>query len=129
MDISIEHDAMENIFVVFRFEVVANFVNFVVEIGSFGEHRNKIGDKKCTGDCFLVVVLNVNVDNVNRNVARAFSVLEKLDDLIVNAFLASNDHIKLLGTSLKSFGSQFDSPVSVEHVQESVLCVTESRKC
>lgn len=123
---SVEHDAMQNVFVVFGLEVVANFVNFVVQVGSFRQHGDEVADEEGACHSFLVIVLNVDVDNVHGDVAGAFSVFQKFNYLVVNSLLASYDHVELLGACLKLFRRLFYSSVAVKHVQEPVLCVAAS---
>lgn len=107
---------MQDAFAVFTFEVVANFVDFVIKIGSVRQHCDKVLDEERTRHSLLVVVLDLDVDYVNGNVVNAFSVLEKIDDLIVHSLFASDYHVKPLGAALELLGSQLQSFVSFKHV-------------
>jgi hypothetical protein len=72
---SVEHDRVEDALVVLRLKVVADFVDFVVQVAGFREHRDEIGDEEGSFDSFIVIVDDVNVDDMNGNVAGALSVL------------------------------------------------------
>lgn len=52
---------MEDAFVVLRFEVVADLVNFVIEVTGFSKHRHKVADKKSSGDGLFVIILNERI--------------------------------------------------------------------
>lgn len=59
---------MQDVLVVFRFKVVADFVDLVVQVGGFSKHGDEVGDQESSGDGLFVVVLNLNVDYMHRNV-------------------------------------------------------------
>ena len=45
------------------------------------------------------------------------------NNLIINTLFARNYHIKMLAAFLESFRLWFDSPVTVQHSKQAVLCV------
>ena len=52
--------------------------------------------------------------------------------LVVDSLLTRDHDVELLGAVLESLRLGFDAPVSVQHVQDAVLCISErvaSRKC
>ena len=48
---------------------------------------------------------------------------QTFDNLIVDSFLAGKDHIKFVCAVLKSLWASFDSSISIEHIENAVLCV------
>ena len=51
---------------------------------------------------------------------------ETFEDLVVDALLARDDHVKVLLHFLKLLWVRFDASVSIEHVQDAILCISKS---
>lgn len=112
----VEHDTVQDVFVVFAFEGVAHLIDFVVQVRGLCQQRDEVANEKCSGDGVFVVVLDVHVDYMHGDIAGAVAVLQKFDDLIVDSFLASDQHVELFAAGLKSLGGHLDPPIPVQHV-------------
>jgi hypothetical protein len=63
---------MEEAPLVLRLQVVANLVDFVVQVGTLREHRYKVTDKKRSFDCFVFAIVDyLDVHHIHWNVAGA----------------------------------------------------------
>lgn len=89
LESSVEHHRVQDALVVLRLKVVADFVDFVVKIRGFREHRNEIADEEGSFDGFVVVVDDVNVDYMHGDVCGVFTVLKEFDHLVVDALFAT----------------------------------------
>ena len=93
-------------------KILQQFINLIVQIQASSEHLHKFMEEKSSNCSFLLVVLNylylrittyyvspnldVHVDYVHQLVLLAAPLLKVLQNLVINPFLCSHDHIKLL---------------------------------
>lgn len=86
--------------------------------------RHHIGYEKGAQCRFLVVVLDVDVYHVNWLIVLRIPGLHKVDDLIVDSFLGGDNQFKSIRAMLELLGFLFNASISVQHMKQSVLCVT-----
>lgn len=85
--------------------------------------RHHIAYQESTHSRFFVVVLDIDVDDMNRLIVHGIPGLHIVDHMVVDALLRSDNQLKSIRTMLELFWFLFDASIAVEHVQQTVLCV------
>ena len=70
-----------------------------------------------------MIIRNVQVDHVTLRERFGFSLVEIVENLVVNTLLAAQDYVEDVVVELELLGMIFDFTVSVQHVQHSILTV------
>lgn len=87
-----------------------------------------IRNEKGAHQSILGVVHHVHVKDVHGTVVHGLHRLHVQHHQVVDAFLYSDNNVKLLFGVLKAFRALFDTPVAVQHVQQPVLCVAVGKQ-
>merc|ERR1712117_186218 len=147
---SVEYNCVKDWSVTPSLKLKYYLVNFVIKVGRVGQEGHQLVEKESPYCGLFVVVLDVDVDDVNSLtstfatqtysgiVVRSFSTCanslnttilssttkrEVVQNLIVDPFLGSEYDVILSFCCLKALRTPFDPPISVQHVQYTILSV------
>lgn len=99
---SVETDCVKESLAALLLKLLQQLLNFILHVIRMRDTLTELTDEKGTEGGFLMVVLNIHIDDMNWLVALLLSGIKILQHLVVNSLFTGDDKVKSVLAVLKA---------------------------